>query len=346
MKKDLTNLKIGEIVVIKKFKNEKRVMWECKCSCGEIFYERTSRLIGTEKQRTRCFNCSSTLWSDDEIKYLIDNYGNSSYEELVEKLNKTVRSIITKASRLKLKRSNKFKQEAIAIANKNKGRDLNIDNVKLIASEFYSLQEFRTNDYSAYSKAKKYGLELVCPQLLNVSGSLPQLILKEYLQQLFNTQIIYNTRKIIKPFELDVYIPKYKIAFEYDGDYWHNNFITNDELKNNMCLETGVKLFRIYEKSKDYVTDIKTSLINLVDEINKLIDFKISIEQINSLQINVNFVKNKHFRIFEKYNSLYKFSKENYYLYRKLKKFELIEKFCSHMTNDLPKSMKSPFKKL
>ena len=75
MRKDLTNLKIGEILVIKKIKHEKRVMWECQCSCGEIFYERTSRLNGSEKQKTECPTCSSILWTDAEIKYLIEKSG-------------------------------------------------------------------------------------------------------------------------------------------------------------------------------------------------------------------------------------------------------------------------------
>lgn len=345
MRKDLTNLKIGEILVIKKIKHEKRVMWECQCSCGEIFYERTSRLIGSEKQRTECSICSSVLWTDSEINYLKDNYSDTSYDILIVKLNKSIKAIINKASKLQLKRSNKFKREAVTMTNKSKGRDLSVENVKLIASKFYSLQEFRITDCSAYDKAKEYGLDVICPHLLNISGSLPQLILKEYIERLFNTEIVYNGRKTIKPFELDIYIPKYKIAFEYDGDYWHNNFNTNDELKDKLCLENGIKLFRIFENSRDYLTDIKTSLINLIDDINVLIDFKISVEEINNIKINVDFVKTKHFRIFEQYDSLYKFSKEHYYLYRKLKKFELIEKFCSNMKNDLPKSMKSPFKK-
>ena len=192
MKIDLTNLRVEKILILRKIKTEKRVMWECKCDCGEIFYERTSRLNGSEKQRTECPVCTSTLWSKDEIKYLMDNYSDIPYDILATKLNKTIRAIIGKASKLGLKRSSKFKSEVITKVNKVKGRDLNIENLKLIASKFYSLQEFRTNDYSAYNKAKKYGLDIICPNLLNISGSLPQLILKEYLEHLFQTKILYN----------------------------------------------------------------------------------------------------------------------------------------------------------
>jgi hypothetical protein len=344
MLKDLTNLKIGEILVTKKIKHENRVMWECHCSCGQIFYERTSRLNGSEYRKIKCSICSSKLWTDEQIKYLIDNYSDTPYETLSTKLDKTINAIIGKATKLKLKRSTKFRRDGVTKTNKSKGRDLTIDNVKLISSKFYSLQEFRVSDCSAYNKAKEYNLSIICPHLLNMSGSLPQLILKEYVERLFKTKIIYNGRKTIKPLELDIYIPKYKIAFEYDGYYWHNNFNTNDKLKDKLCLENGIKLFRILEISKEPLIDIKQSLINLLDDINSVVDFKISIDDINNIKINVDFVKSKHFRIFEQYDSLYKFSKSHYYLYRKLKKFNLIEKFCSHMKNDLPKSMKNPFK--
>jgi hypothetical protein len=43
----------------------------------------------------------------------------------------------------------------------------------------------------------------------------------EYIQSLgFN--IIFNDRKTLNPFELDILIPSKNVAIEYNGNYWHS----------------------------------------------------------------------------------------------------------------------------
>lgn len=60
-----------------------------------------------------------------------------------------------------------------------------------------------------------------------------------------------NDRTIIKPYELDIYIPSLKVAFEVNGNFWHSELLgrTKDYHinKTKMCNEKGVKLFHIYE---------------------------------------------------------------------------------------------------
>lgn len=46
-----------------------------------------------------------------------------------------------------------------------------------------------------------------------------------YLQYELKLSIQRNTRKVIPPYELDVYMAKKKLAFEFNGDYWHSNEI-------------------------------------------------------------------------------------------------------------------------
>lgn len=49
-----------------------------------------------------------------------------------------------------------------------------------------------------------------------------------YLQSIGIRDIIRNERTIIKPYEIDLYSPSYKIGIEFDGLKWHS-----DEFKNN-----------------------------------------------------------------------------------------------------------------
>ncbi|CCI88806.1 hypothetical protein BN80_236 [Yersinia phage phiR1-RT] len=65
----------------------------------------------------------------------------------------------------------------------------------------------------------------------------------------------YETRKIIPPYELDVYIPERNLAIEYNGLYWHssNSKETDQEksnyhlMKTDMCEAKGIQLLHIFE---------------------------------------------------------------------------------------------------
>ena len=58
-----------------------------------------------------------------------------------------------------------------------------------------------------------------------------------------NYRKLFNGHK-----ELDIYVPDYKLAFEYDGIYWHSNIDPNYHVnKTNLCEKNGIKLFHIFE---------------------------------------------------------------------------------------------------
>lgn len=59
-----------------------------------------------------------------------------------------------------------------------------------------------------------------------------------------------KTRQIIPPYELDLYSPEYKIAIEYNGDYWHSEKFRDKEyheMKTKLCEQKGIKLIHIWE---------------------------------------------------------------------------------------------------
>ena len=77
-----------------------------------------------------------------------------------------------------------------------------------------------------------------------------------------NYRIYRNHKNIInddkQKYELDIYIPKLKIAFEFNGIYWHSNLLKNKyyhQTKTKLCYENGIQLIHIYEfdwiKNKD-----------------------------------------------------------------------------------------------
>lgn len=78
-----------------------------------------------------------------------------------------------------------------------------------------------------------------------------------------------KTRKIIPPYELDIYCPDYKIAIEFNGDYWHSEKKHEQnyhQKKSQMAEEKGVFLYHIFEyewKSPTKQALIKNQLLNL-----------------------------------------------------------------------------------
>lgn len=71
----------------------------------------------------------------------------------------------------------------------------------------------------------------------------------DFLKSL-NLNIVENSRKIIPPYELDIYIPDEKIAIEFNGLYWHSDKFNNQSyhlLKTNLCNKKEIKLIHIFE---------------------------------------------------------------------------------------------------
>jgi len=64
-------------------------------------------------------------------------------------------------------------------------------------------------------------------------------------------EVIENDRKILEGKELDIYIPSYNLAIEFDGLYWHselNGIDKNYHLnKTLICKEKGIQLIHIFE---------------------------------------------------------------------------------------------------
>lgn len=61
---------------------------------------------------------------------------------------------------------------------------------------------------------------------------------------------VSNTRGIIRPYELDIYLPDFKLAIEYNGSYWHSEGRKEKEYhlkKTNLCNEKGIQLLHIFD---------------------------------------------------------------------------------------------------
>ena len=91
----------------------------------------------------------------------------------------------------------------------------------------------------------KFGIETH-----NFQQSMAEKELFNFVKSIISCKVVANTRSIISPKELDIYIPSKSIAIEYCGLFWHNSLILGntyhaDKLK--MCINQKITLITIFE---------------------------------------------------------------------------------------------------
>ena len=75
--------------------------------------------------------------------------------------------------------------------------------------------------------------------------------LVSFIKSFYSGQIITHARKIIKPKELDIYLPDIQLAIEFNGVFFHsiqNNVSKTYHLDKSLaCRQKGIRLIHIYE---------------------------------------------------------------------------------------------------
>lgn len=127
-------------------------------------------------------------------------------------------------------------------------------------------QEYTINYTSLHTRLKaKANPCTLCNPLNNRTTSFEEKDLLSYIQSTYSGQIIENDRTVLDGKELDIYLPEKKLAFEFDGLYWHtemflsNNYHVN---KTNQCESKDVQLIHIFEDEWCNKTDIVKSRIS------------------------------------------------------------------------------------
>ena len=118
-----------------------------------------------------------------------------------------------------------------------------------------------------------------------------------------NNKIILSDRKILNGKELDIYLPDLKIAFEFNGLYWHNELHKDKNYhlkKTEDCLKKDIQLFHIWEDDWIYKNDIVKSMIlnKLGKTKNKIYARKTEIKEVTDNKLIRNFLINNHLQGF------------------------------------------------
>ena len=114
----------------------------------------------------------------------------------------------------------------------------------------------------------------------------------DYIKSIYSGKVIANTRDILKPYELDVYIPDKHIAIECNGTFWHDAEHKNKTYhidKSKVCKDMGIRLIHIYEWEWS----------NYPDKIKQLLNISLgSVSKIYARQCEIRLISNQEAKPF------------------------------------------------
>lgn len=73
-----------------------------------------------------------------------------------------------------------------------------------------------------------------------------------------------SSRKVIHPFEVDIFLKNKNFAIEYNGIYWHSDIFKSEDYhqkKTDLCAEKGITLFHVFEDEWTNKREIVESMI-------------------------------------------------------------------------------------
>ena len=137
------------------------------------------------------------------------------------------------------------------------------------------------------------------PNVNSTSETKPIKFIEDILTE-YGVQYIKNDRKLIAPYEIDIYIPEMKIGFEVNGNYWHSEFSCGKGKeyhldKTKKAYEQGIKLIQIFEDEIINKPDIVSSrVVNIINATqNKVFARNCNVVEINS-KVKKLFLESNH----------------------------------------------------
>lgn len=219
---DLNNTQFGYLQIIEYLD---RSLCKCRCICGnEVVVQLNSLISGN----TRSCGCKS-LELSNETKLM--RYG----EVAVNKISNPRQLWQIRA----FENLDNFKDFLESLTIKLGRKPYIREVVELLG----------VNKSTVIQKAKAFGLENKFGNGLVRSKGEEELY--QYIISIYNGKVIPNDRNIIKPKELDIYIPDLKLAIEYNGVYWHDNLEENNPgyhaEKKKLCEKSGIELINVWD---------------------------------------------------------------------------------------------------
>jgi len=291
------NTTIGDIIElpIEKLTLGSHKLVKVKCAncrkIKEVRYQAYNKSTNNDKNKYYCNNKECV--NKKRTKSNKDTYGVENVFELLEVKGKIKKTNLIKYG-VENPQQNKEVKEKTKLTNLKK---YGVENV--FQSEEIKTKIRKTN-------LEKYGVEY--PQQSSLirskysslhKSSKVEIELLNFIKKYYLKNIITGSKKIIKGYELDIYLPDINLAFEFNGLYWHNelNKDKNYHLnKTELCEKLGIQLIHIWEDNWEYKKSIvKSIILNKLNKTkNKIFGRKTKVKEITDNNQVKEFLENNH----------------------------------------------------
>ena len=134
-------------------------------------------------------------------------------------------------------------------------------------------EDHRHGGHCAYRRGSWFPLCPVCYPPMSGTSHGEQAI-AEFVKKIYDGDVFENCRNVISPLELDVFLPRKKLAIEFDGLFWHSEAAGKGAdyhlTKTEKCLERGIRLIHVFEdewnEKQEIVKDRIRSILGIGQE--------------------------------------------------------------------------------
>ena len=244
---DLTGRQFGDLTALRRMPDG---TWECRCSCNKIVYKRRDHLLDG-----RSHSCGHGTSKEPEDlkgrrfgKLTVKEYmGSKSWLCECECGN---RKIISSAN---LKNNSTVSCGCLYYKT---DKDIIISKCEQFNNTYGRMPSVLdlAQIEGINPKTMRYHLdklELTGSKYLDTKyASQGERELYRFICSITDKDVLHNVNNVIYPNELDIYIPDEKIAFEYNGTYWHSVGMKDEDYhqeKTLACAQKGIQLIHIFE---------------------------------------------------------------------------------------------------
>lgn len=156
------------------------------------------------------------------------------------------------------------------------------------------VKKYNISTYPIYSKIKQLGIQ---PFRSNISSFEKEV--RNFITSCYNGVVEYNVRNIIRPLEIDIYLPDLNFAIECNGTYWHSELGGNKKksyhaTKTESAKDQNIRLFNIWEHDwKNKQSIIQSMILSRLNLNTKIHARKCKIIPLSSKQAS-DFVNTYH----------------------------------------------------
>lgn len=240
--KDLTGKKFGSLIAIEYIGNQR---WRCECDCNNhtIIDVRTYHL--TSGQVKSCGCKTAQLFKQT----MISRYGDISSSRIGDPRTLEQLAMISSKEALMSAVKAEFREKP-SLDELAKFLNMSVANASLILHKFDLPDLVKSYSYSSHYEDE----------------------ISEYILELKpDIRMSRHNKSILHGSELDIYLPEYKLAIEFNGTYWHSSeqkSATYHQNKTFKCYKAGIRLIHIFEYEWNDIRK-KTILKNLLKSIIK-----------------------------------------------------------------------------